>query len=214
MRWSCSSGRRATAPARRWLSRGRPGSASRVCWRPPRGWGLGSAGCVGAWRGAGARVPVRGRSAAVGAGGGGADAAERGSLLEGAAGLAELVLRAPDVEAEAEPPFSALHGLYWLVANLAAARPLLVMVDDVQWADQASLRWLVYLARRLEGMPLGLLLATRPAEAGSGQVLLDELLALPEVGVLYPESSARARCRPGGRAVGRRARPGVRRRLP
>ena len=112
--------------------------------------------------------------------------AERGTLLEGAAGLAESVLRAPDVEAEAEPPFSALHGLYWLVANLAAARPLLLVVDDVQWADQASVRWLVYLARRLEGMPLGLLLATRPAEAGCGQVLLDELVALPEVGVLYP----------------------------
>ena len=95
-------------------------------------------------------------------------------------------MRAPDVEADAEPPFSALHGLYWLVANLAAARPLLVVVDDVQWADLASLRWLVYLARRLEGMPLGLLLAARPAEAGSGQVLLDELVALPEVGVLYP----------------------------
>ena len=117
----------------------------------------------------------------------GAGAAERATLLEGAAGLAEPVLRAPDVEADAEPPFSALHGLYWLVANLAAARPLLVVVDDVQWADLASLRWLIYLARRLEGMPLGLLLATRPAEPGSGQVLMDELVTLPDVGVLYPK---------------------------
>ncbi|WKU43223.1 AAA family ATPase [Streptomyces sp. VNUA116] len=44
---------------------------------------------------------------------------------------------------------------------LAAARtePLLVVVDDVQWADQASLRWLQALARRLAGTPLMLLTA-------------------------------------------------------
>ena len=180
-------GRRATAPARRWLLRDRRGSASPVCWRPLARLGPQICGLcrrvVGSWS-------ASSRSGSFGScwsrSWWAPTRPSGGRLLEGAAGLAEPVLRAPDVEADAEPPFSALHGLYWLVANLAAARPLLVVVDDVQWADLASLRWLVYLARRLEGMPLGLLLATRPAEAGSGQVLLDELVALPEVGVLYP----------------------------
>ena len=38
-----------------------------------------------------------------------------------------------------------------MVANLAAEAPVLVAVDDAQWADEASLRFLAYLARRLEG---------------------------------------------------------------
>jgi DNA-binding CsgD family transcriptional regulator len=115
-----------------------------------------------------------------------ADEAERGALLAGAAALAEPVLLAAHDDAGGEPPFSALHGLYWLAANLASERPVLAVVDDVQWADLASLRWLAYLARRLEGVPLALLLAARPAEPGPVQGLLDELVALPEVDLLRP----------------------------
>ncbi|MGK5546433.1 AAA family ATPase [Streptomyces sp. URMC 127] len=54
---------------------------------------------------------------------------------------------------------------------LTAARtePLLVVVDDVQWADRASLRWLQALGRRLAGTSLMLLTArsdAAPAEPG------------------------------------------------
>ena len=111
---------------------------------------------------------------------------ERDALLDGAAALARPVLFAPDPEAVAEPSFSALHGLYWLTINLADARPLLLAVDDAQWADLSSLRWLIYLARRLAGVPLALLLATRPAEPGPVQALLDELLLVPEISILQP----------------------------
>jgi AAA ATPase domain len=71
---------------------------------------------------------------------------EREGLLAGAAALAEPVLLGSGGAAGAEPSFAALHGLYWLAVNLAGERPLLVLVDDVHWADLASLRWLVYLA--------------------------------------------------------------------
>jgi DNA-binding CsgD family transcriptional regulator len=118
----------------------------------------------------------------------GANEAEREKLLVGAAALAGPVLFAPDGDGGAEPSFSALHGLYWLAVNLAGAQPLLVVVDDVHWADLASLRWLVYLARRVEGVPLGLLLATRPAERGVRLELLDELAGIPDVGVVYPRN--------------------------
>ena len=42
----------------------------------------------------------------------------------------------------------AIHGLYWLVANLAERTPLLVTVDDVLWVDGPSLSWLAYLGPR------------------------------------------------------------------
>src|SRR6266540_3922016 len=115
------------------------------------------------------------------------DADEREALLAGAAALAKPVLFVADPEAaSAEPSFSALHGLYWLTIDLADAQPLLVTVDDAHWADVASLRWLNYLASRLAGVPLALVLATRPAEPGPEQELLDELLVIPEVAVLQP----------------------------
>jgi predicted ATPase len=59
---------------------------------------------------------------------------ERTALLAGAAALAAPVLAVHDDRGEgAEPAFSALHGLYWLTANLAATAPLLMVIDDVQW---------------------------------------------------------------------------------
>ena len=64
-----------------------------------------------------------------------------------------------------------LHGLYWLTVNLADRRPLLIAVDDAHWADEPSLRWLAYLAPRLEGPAVALLVALRPAEPASAERL-------------------------------------------
>ncbi len=47
-----------------------------------------------------------------------------------------------------------LHGLYWLTVNLTAEGPLLLSIDDVQWCDTASLRFLAYLVKRIEGLPV------------------------------------------------------------
>jgi DNA-binding CsgD family transcriptional regulator len=71
-----------------------------------------------------------------------------------------------------EDPATVQHGLYWLCATLARSRPLLLLVDDAHWADLASLRFLVYLARRLEGLKLLLLLAARPAETAEEEYLI------------------------------------------
>ena len=60
--------------------------------------------------------------------------------------------------------FAVLHGLYWLVVNLAVSRPLLIAIDDAHWADEPSLRWLAYLAPRLEGLAAGMLVALRQAD--------------------------------------------------
>ena len=79
-----------------------------------------------------------------------------------------------------------LHGLYWLVANLAERSPLLLVVDDVQWADGPSLRFLLYLARRLDGMPVALVLALRTGEPGAHEDVLRALQLEAHPPVLEP----------------------------
>lgn len=80
-------------------------------------------------------------------------------LWQGPAAMARGVFdlrKAADISTSAHGPeiFASLHGLYWLAADLAANRPLLLAVDDVQWIDKPSLRWLRYLSKRLEGLPI------------------------------------------------------------
>jgi adenylate cyclase len=47
---------------------------------------------------------------------------------------------------------------------LANEHPLLLVLDDIQWADMASVGLLFHLGRRLEGAPILILCAYRPAE--------------------------------------------------
>ena len=54
--------------------------------------------------------------------------------------------------------FVGLHALYWLTANLASHTPVLMCVDDVICCDEASLRFLEFLVRRLEGVPVTVVL--------------------------------------------------------
>ena len=90
---------------------------------------------------------------------------ERAALFEGAAGLARPLFAGPSeaAGAPADPSYAILHGLYWLVANLASERPLVLALDDAQWADGASLRFLAFLLPRLAELPLALLFVLRVA---------------------------------------------------
>jgi tetratricopeptide (TPR) repeat protein len=129
----------------------------------------------------------------------GASEEERASLLDGPPGLAVLLLGLPGAHdrmgaaapVAADPAFAVLHGLYWLCANLAAERPLALVVDDAHWADSASLRFLAFLLPRLEELRVAVLLAARPAEAGAGGELLAALTMDPatEVVTLGPLST-------------------------
>jgi len=92
----------------------------------------------------------------------GADDAERDRLLAGAARLAEPVFTdVAAAEDTGDVAFATLHGLYWLVVNLAERAPLLLAVDDAQWADEPSLRFLLHLAHRLAGLPVIVALTVR-----------------------------------------------------
>ena len=103
-----------------------------------------------------------------------APAGERRRLLDG---VAQVGARALGVEAGDRPAdqFAAIHGIYWLCANRAEVGPLVVMVDDVQWADDPSLAWLGYLARRVGDLPVALVLGVRSGEPGGERAELAQL---------------------------------------
>jgi DNA-binding CsgD family transcriptional regulator len=114
---------------------------------------------------------------------------ERGQLFSGAAGLASAVLghgAGSSLPRAADATAPALHGLYWLTVNLAGRRPLLLAVDDAHWADPPSLRFLSYLAVRVEELPLLLALTVRSAEPGADARLVAGLAARAEAEVLRP----------------------------
>jgi DNA-binding CsgD family transcriptional regulator len=122
-----------------------------------------------------------------------ADEEERGRLLAGAARLGAPALGiAEPAGPEADGDFGVLHGLYWLVANLSSERPLLLAVDDVQWADRGSLRFLAHLARRLGDLPVALALARRTGEPEAEPDLLAELAEGPAVTALAPRALSEA----------------------
>src|SRR5262249_69478 len=89
-------------------------------------------------------------------------------------------------DASGDGSFASLHGLYWLTANLAADAPLLLAVDDLHWCDWASLRFLTYLARRLDGLPVLVVGGLRASEPGPDEALLAELRSDPSTLVLTP----------------------------
>ena len=119
---------------------------------------------------------------------------ERERLLAGTAAAAvpavdpTLLQIAPDAA-----EFLVLRGLAALAVNLAERGQLLLVVDDAQWADLPSLRFITFLARRLDGPDITLAAGIRSGENGAGRQVLDELRSLPEARVIRPRPlSARA----------------------
>ncbi|MEV3874368.1 LuxR C-terminal-related transcriptional regulator [Streptomyces sp. NPDC049906] len=93
-------------------------------------------------------------------------------------------------------PFTALdgpdeqrvfHRLVTHTARIAAERPVLFVVDDLHHADEASRRWIGYLARRFPGLPV-LLVLSACAEASDPV----RLPAATGTSVLLPPLSASA----------------------
>ncbi|HUA07454.1 MAG TPA: AAA family ATPase [Solirubrobacteraceae bacterium] len=101
-----------------------------------------------------------------------ADEGERERWLAGAATLgAEVLTGAPTTiagtalgTAADDPTYAWQHGLYWLAANVSSDSPLALVVDDMQWCDGLSAKTLAFIARRLEGQALAMILATRPLD--------------------------------------------------
>ena len=118
------------------------------------------------------------------------DQTERSRLLAAAAAHAGRLFSAEplpgQLRASEDDAFALVHGLYWLALNLAEERPLLISIDDLQWSDEASLRWVAYVVRRLEGTAVGVLCAVRPIE--DEDPVLAELLADPATTIVRPSA--------------------------
>jgi DNA-binding SARP family transcriptional activator len=89
-------------------------------------------------------------------------------LAEVARLLPELRLRMPDLPPSAElPPEEERRRLFEALTQTLLAvggRPLVLFVDDVQWADDTTLGWLGYLLHRLRDDPFVLVLALRTGD--------------------------------------------------
>ena len=116
--------------------------------------------------------------------------------FDGAAALAAPLFSvdAAPADVDTQASFARIYGLYWLAVALAERAPLALVVDDLHWSDEPSLRFLAYLAARLEGLPLLLLAATRPAGAVPDRYrhLLGALTIAAPITLLHPAALSAA----------------------
>lgn len=124
----------------------------------------------------------------------GADDETRDRLLAGSAALAGPLLERPTSwggDVADERSYSVMHGLFWLLSNLADAGPVLIVIDDAHWADRPSLRLVLYLLQRLGEMALAIIVARRLGEPGAPDDLLGQIAAHASSRRLRPHALSR-----------------------
>ncbi|MGD3110466.1 ATP-binding protein [Streptomyces sp. YGL11-2] len=90
--------------------------------------------------------------------------------------------RLPAPGGEGAPASEAvLHDLRSLLAEACATTPVLLLVDDLQWADLPSLRWLAYLARRPHGLRATLVCTLRDGESRAQHPLIRDIADAADV---------------------------------
>lgn len=96
-------------------------------------------------------------------------ARDRSALLQGVAALAAGVVdpTAPPADEGTDRSLAVVHALSWVIFRMAERQPLVLIVDDGHWADEASQRCLTYLADRLDGHDVVLLIGLRATEPGA-----------------------------------------------
>lgn len=128
-----------------------------------------------------------------------AEPAERDDMLAGAAAWARHVVGGVGdrdlIDDETPATFAVLNALYWVCANITQRGPLLLAVDDAQWADGSSLRFLDFLARRIDELPIALVITLRPLDTDADEALrtliVDPAVERIELRPLGPDSVAR-----------------------
>jgi DNA-binding CsgD family transcriptional regulator len=79
-----------------------------------------------------------------------------------------------------------LGALLELVCRLSARQPLVLLVDDAQWADTPSLRFLSFLTRRLAGVSVLVMAVVRRDEAAGPNALIEHLAGADAARLLTP----------------------------
>jgi DNA-binding CsgD family transcriptional regulator len=105
----------------------------------------------------------------------------RERALSGAAAVAGPLLGLSDAATPVAPPPSdaGLHGLYSLLANISDRQPLVLLVDDADWADEATLAFLRFLVPRLHDVSVALLIALRSGARTESSRALEAIVADP-----------------------------------
>ena len=85
---------------------------------------------------------------------------------------------------ETENQLRIFEALSRLVATVAAARPVVLVLEDLQWADATSLRFLAFLGRRLSAARACIVLTARLEDIEHGGTLTTVLSELPRDGGL------------------------------
>jgi DNA-binding CsgD family transcriptional regulator len=83
--------------------------------------------------------------------------------------------------------YPALHALYRAIADFSAEGPLLIAVDDAEWADEPSLHFIRHLATRLDGLPVAVILTWCPAASQSDDHPLNALRRVAGATLLRPQ---------------------------
>lgn len=121
----------------------------------------------------------------------GLDGEARAEVLAGAAALGAAGIgwgiETSSGRAGDESLFAVVDGLYWLASNLAEREPLVLVVDDAQWADAESLRWIAYLSRRVDELPILLALGVRAAEPGTAWAQVEATIRDSGARVIQPQ---------------------------
>jgi DNA-binding CsgD family transcriptional regulator len=73
------------------------------------------------------------------------------------------------------------HGLFAAMAGAAESRPTLLAIDDLHWADVASLEFVLYVLHRLDELPVALVMTRRPDPARERPDALDRISTHPRV---------------------------------
>lgn len=90
---------------------------------------------------------------------------------------------------------STMHGLFWLMSNLCQSddrgeapggASLVLLIDDLHWVDLLSLRFLLYLAHRLDQLPVLMVLTARRSDTADAAGLA-ALRAHPLTTLLRPQ---------------------------
>src|SRR3954454_6571933 len=106
---------------------------------------------------------------------------EPGVILQ----LLESGLEAPRPEgwllelSAAHGSLATFHALYRLIAETSRDAPLVLVVDDIELADETSLGFLIYLVERMEALPVALIGASRTLPEAQKPELLHDIESHP-----------------------------------
>ncbi|MFF7242068.1 AAA family ATPase [Streptomyces collinus] len=84
--------------------------------------------------------------------------------------------------------FALLNGLFWLTVNICHNNPMVMVIDDLQWCDIPTLRYLQYLTARLDDLRILIGVSLRAGERKTDEALIKSILSRSFVRSIEPTS--------------------------